>query len=62
MNTKRITFALIAVAVAAIAVAVANVRPVVGADSVIGYGAVIAMLALAALDYRFAARRVFGGR
>ena len=62
MNTKRITFAIIAAAIAAVAVALANVRTAVSVEGFIGYGAVIALLALAAADYRFDVRRVFGGR
>lgn len=62
MNTNRFTFAIIAAALAVVAVAVANVRLPVGVDGVIGFGAVIALLALAAADYRFDVRRVFGGR
>jgi hypothetical protein len=62
MNTTRITYALIATAIAVVALAVANVRTTVDVDGLIGFGAVLAILALAAADYRFAVRRVFGGR
>jgi|GEM_PF-5666624 len=57
MNTKRITFALITVAAGAAMVAVATLW---GVDRLIGYGAVIALIALAASEYGFGPRRVFG--
>jgi UDP-N-acetylmuramyl pentapeptide phosphotransferase/UDP-N-acetylglucosamine-1-phosphate transferase len=62
MNTKRITFALIAAATFAVVVAVAALRFAVGIDGLIGYGAVIALIAMAAVEYRLDLRRVFGGK
>ncbi len=62
MNTKRITFALITVAALAAVVAVAANRPAVGVDGLIGYGAVIALIAMAVADYRLDLRRVFGSK
>ncbi len=57
MNTKRITFALITVAAVA---AMAAVGTLLGVDRLVGYGAVIALIALAAAEYRFDLRRVLG--
>lgn len=62
MNTKRITFALIAAGLVAAAAAVANVRTPVGVDAVIGFGAVIALIAVAVIDYRLPGRRMLGLR
>ena len=61
MKTNRITFALIAGGLtAAAAVAVAVARAAVGVDGLVGYGAVIALVAFAALDYGTGRRRLFG--
>jgi hypothetical protein len=60
MKTNRLTFALIAgglLAVAAVAVAVG--RTLVDVDGVVGYGAVVALVAFAALDYGYGRRRLF---
>jgi hypothetical protein len=62
MNTTRITFALIVAGLLALAAVVANVRTPVGVDTVIGFGAVIALIAVAVIDYRLPVRRVLGLR
>ena len=59
MKTNRFTFALIAGGLtAAAAVAVAFARTTVDVDGVVGYGAVIALVAFALLDYGFGRRRL----
>jgi hypothetical protein len=58
MKTNRFTFALIAgglTASAALAVACAAV----GVDGLVGYGAVVALVAFTALDYGVGRRRLF---
>ncbi|HEU5079314.1 MAG TPA: hypothetical protein VFT72_08870 [Opitutaceae bacterium] len=60
MNTKRVTFAVAVVGLLVAAAVVAGTRLAVGLDGLIGYGAVIALLALAATEYRFDLRRVIG--
>lgn len=62
MNTKRITFAIITAALVAALVAVAAARATVGVDGLIGFGAVVALIAVAAADYRLEFRRVLGGK
>lgn len=62
MNTKRITLALIVAALAVAALAVAAARTTVGLDGLIGFGAVIALIAVAATDYRVTLPRVFGSK
>jgi hypothetical protein len=62
MNTKRVTFAVAAVGLLAAVAVVAGTRLAVGLDGIIGYGAVVALIALALTDYRFDPRRVFGGK
>ena len=59
MKTNRFTFALIAGGLTAAAVAVAVARAAVGVDVLVGYGAVIALVAFAALDYGLGRRRLF---
>jgi hypothetical protein len=56
MKTNRFTYALIAAVLVAAAAVVAFVRPTVGVDGVIGYGAALALVGLAAIDYRAKAR------
>jgi hypothetical protein len=53
---------VIAATLSAIAVAalVLSFRSSVDADSVIGYGSVLALLGLAALEYRISWKRLFG--
>ena len=60
MNTKRVTFAIAVVGLLVAAAVVAGTHLAVGLDGFIGYGAVIALLALALTDYRFDLRRVLG--
>lgn len=60
MNTKRITFALIAAVLVTVAVAVASVRFAVGVEGLFGFVAVVALIAVAATDYRLTAPRMFG--
>jgi hypothetical protein len=62
MKTKTVTFATIAAVIVAAAVAIANVRTPIGVDSVVGFGAVVALLALAAMEYRFDLRGLLGNR
>jgi UDP-N-acetylmuramyl pentapeptide phosphotransferase/UDP-N-acetylglucosamine-1-phosphate transferase len=59
MKTNRITYALITVAALAAIVALAALT---GFDGLIGYGTVIALIALAAAEYRLNPRRVFGNK
>jgi hypothetical protein len=59
MKTNRITYALITVAAFAALVAVAALT---GVDGLIGYGTVIALIALAAAEYGFNLRRVLGNK
>jgi len=60
MTTKRITFALIAAVLVAAAGAVASVRLAVGVEGLFGFGAVMALIAVALTDYRFTAPRIAG--
>lgn len=60
MNTKRITFALIAAAFVAAVVAVASVRFAVGVDGLFGFGAAVALIVVALTDYGFVAPRAPG--
>ena len=60
MNTKRITFALAVVGLVAAAAVIVTLRPAVGIDVVVGYGAVIALILLVATEYRLDLRRVLG--
>lgn len=53
MNTKRFTLALIA-ALALGAVAFAAARTTVGLEGLVGFGAVVALVAVAVVDYRAA--------
>ena len=62
MNTKRITLALTVTALAVVTLVIAAARTAVGFDGLIGFGAVIALIAVAATDYRVALPRVFGGK
>jgi len=56
MKAYRITIALVAAGLLAVA-AVAGVRsPIVGVEGVFGFAAVIALLAIAAYDYRAGGR------
>lgn len=57
MNTKRITFALIAAVFVTAVVAVASVRFAVGVEGLFGFGAVVALIGVALTDYRFVAPR-----
>lgn len=59
MKTNRITYALITVAALAALVAVGTR---LGIDGIVGYGTVIALIALAAGEYRLNLRRVFGNK
>ena len=59
MKTNRITYALITVAALAAIVALAAFQ---GVDGLIGYGTVIALIALAVAEYRFNPRRVFDNK
>lgn len=58
MITKRLTFALIAVAFVAAAVVVAAAKNLVGLDGLIGIGAVVSLIGVAAIDYRSTLPRV----
>ena len=53
---------LVAVPVSAIAVAalVLSVRSSISAESLIGYGSVLALLCVTALEYRISWKRLFG--
>jgi hypothetical protein len=60
MKTYRTTIALVAAGLLAVVAAVAGVRtPGVGVEGVFGFGAVVAILAFAASDYRLGGRRLF---
>jgi hypothetical protein len=60
MNTKRITFGLGLVVLVAALATIVTLRPAVGIDVVVGYGAVVALIGMAAIEYRLDLRRVLG--
>ncbi|HEY0947119.1 MAG TPA: hypothetical protein VGD81_17685 [Opitutaceae bacterium] len=62
MKTERLTFALIGGGVVAAAWALSNVRSEVSFDAILGYGTVLAIVALGAIDYRFRAKRASANR
>lgn len=62
MNTTRITLALTVAALAVATLVIAATRTAVGLDGLIGFGAVIALIAVAAIDYKVALPRVLGGK
>jgi hypothetical protein len=58
MKNNKLILAVIPGAIA-IAAIVLSLRSPVSADSIVGYGSVIALLGLAALEYRISWKRVF---
>ena len=58
MKTNIIT--AVSLSLIAIAAIVLSFRSSVDADSVIGYGSVLALLGMAALEYRISWKRLFG--
>lgn len=62
MNTKRITLTLTVAILAVATLAIAAAHTAVGVDGLIGFGAVIALIAVAATDYRNALPRGFGSK
>ncbi len=60
MKTERLSYALIVGAVASAAVLLSGVRSNVGLDTVIGHGAVLVLVAVAALEYRISWKSLLG--
>jgi hypothetical protein len=52
MKTERLNYALVAGIVALAALLLSGVYSGLGIEAVVGYGAVVALLAVAALEYR----------
>jgi hypothetical protein len=59
MKNNKVILAVIP-SLVAVAALVLSFRSQVGADSLIGYGAVLALIGLAALEYRINWKRIFG--
>lgn len=59
MKTTTIVIA-VTLSILAVAAIVLSFRSTVDADSVIGYGSVLALIGLAALEYRISWKRLFG--
>lgn len=59
MKANRFTYALTAAGLLAVLGVYALLRTAVGVDTLIGYGAAVALLGLVAVDYRVA-RRALG--
>jgi hypothetical protein len=62
MNTMKTNLIVLAATLGAVAVAalVLSFRSAVDADSLIGYGSVLALVGMAALEYRINWKRLFG--
>lgn len=59
MKNNKVILAVIP-SVIAVAALVLSLRSQVGADSLVGYGAVMVLLGLAAVEYRISWKRIFG--
>jgi len=60
MKNNKLIHAVIPGALIALAALMLSLRHLVSVDSIVGYGCVIALLGVAALEYRISWRRLFG--
>lgn len=60
MKTERLTYTLMGGGIVALAWLLSGVGSPINADALLPYGAVVATLALAVVDYRLSAKRLFG--
>jgi len=59
-TTLAVTLALTATLTGTAAYVLSRAHPVLNADSLIGFGAVLALLAMAALEYRVSWKKLIG--